>query len=222
MFIGPPKGATCSTTIVSPGIQPISINFSSISGLSKPWILPTAPVFNSDNFISKKLFGKTILIKNIALTKSEIMPTLLPTINFHFLTPASLTNRTALKSFIINLFKKEGKRLETLNYIFCSDEYLLHYNIQYLNHNTLTDIITFSLEEPGAPIIGDIYISIDRVKENATTHQTSFKKELHRVIFHGALHLCGFKDKNKKDQSTMRFKEDYYLNKFLVPRETKN
>ena len=110
--------------------------------------------------------------------------------------------------------------MQSINYIFCSDDYLLELNKQYLNHNTLTDIITFELNAPGEPILSDIFISIDRVKENAKTLEIPFKQELHRVIFHGALHLCGYKDKKKEEQKLMRRKEDEYLNHYFVPRGT--
>lgn len=144
-----------------------------------------------------------------------------PPIYFHFNTTGfTLRHRTALKQFIAQLFKDEGKELESLNYIFCTDEYLFELNKSYLKHFTLTDIITFELSAPDQPAISDIFISIDRVRENAKTFKTPFNQELHRVIFHGALHLCGYKDKNKEDQKKMREKEDYYLHKYFVSRDT--
>ena len=127
----------------------------------------------------------------------------------------SFKSRNKLKEFLLFLFKNEKKQLEELNYTFCTDAYLLPINQNYLNHNTLTDIITFELSNPGHPIIGDIYISAERVKENASLFNTSFIKELHRVIFHGALHLSGYKDKTKEDEALMRQKEDFYLNKYF-------
>jgi probable rRNA maturation factor len=142
------------------------------------------------------------------------MPTTSPTISsvqFHFLERVSLSDRTELKSFILQLFRKEKKKLEEIRYIFCSDEYLLAINRQYLQHDFYTDIITFGLSEPGQPINAEIYISVERVKDNALNFETSFKAELHRVIFHGALHLCGYKDKKKADQVKMREMEDKYL-----------
>ena len=132
----------------------------------------------------------------------------------------SLKDRNSLKRFIFLLIKKEKKALQSINYIFCSDDYLLGLNKQYLNHNTLTDIITFELNAPGEPILSDIFISIDRVKENAKTFNISFKQEIHRVIFHGALHLCGYKDKNKEQKQLMREKENHYLSQYFVPRNT--
>jgi probable rRNA maturation factor len=137
-----------------------------------------------------------------------------PQVQFHFLQPASFTNRTLVKEVIKDLFKKEKTRLANLTYIFCSDEYLLDINRQYLNHNYYTDIITFDLSEDHQ-VTGEIYISIDRVKDNAREFKTTFQKELLRVIFHGALHLCGYKDKSNKEQILMRKAEDKYLHFFL-------
>jgi rRNA maturation RNase YbeY len=122
----------------------------------------------------------------------------------------SLPNRSGLKKFIEGIFKKEKTSLDSLNYIFCTDERLLGINRDYLKHDYYTDIITFDLSE-GESIQGEVYISIDRVRENAKTHGVGFQQELKRVIFHGALHLCGYKDKSKKDITLMRQKEDFYL-----------
>ncbi len=123
----------------------------------------------------------------------------------------NLRQRKLLKLFLVNLFKKEKKGLAELSYVFCSDDYLLAINQQSLKHNFYTDIITFDLSETKEYTIGEIYISVDRVKENAINHHTTFTHELHRVIFHGALHLCGYRDKSKKDISKMREREDHYL-----------
>ena len=137
-------------------------------------------------------------------------------VHFHFLKdPNSLSERTRLKAFIANLFKKEGQKLDDIHYIFCSDDYLLEINRQHLQHDYYTDIITFGLTEPGQPINAEIYISVDRVRDNAREFETSFKREIHRVIFHGALHLCGYKDKNKQDQQLMREMEDKYLQQYF-------
>ncbi len=126
----------------------------------------------------------------------------------------SLDNRTQLKKYIESIFKKEGKKLESINYIFCTDKAVLEINRQFLAHDFYTDIITFGLSEAKAPIQAEVYISIDRVKENARQLGVSFKSELHRVIFHGVLHLCGYKDKSKKDIEEMRGKEEFYLKKY--------
>lgn len=138
-----------------------------------------------------------------------------PPVNFHFLRPFSLTERRKLKDFIARIFRMEKVRLEELNYIFCSDDYLLDMNKQYLGHNYFTDIITFNLSEKSAPVLGEIYISVDRVAENGRNLNVPFKEEMLRVIFHGVLHLCGYKDKSKKDSQEMRKKEDYYLRRYL-------
>ena len=123
---------------------------------------------------------------------------------------ANLANRTKLKKYIQLIFKKEGKRLESINYIFCSDKALLEINRQYLNHDFFTDIITFDLSESNK-VRAEIYISVDRVKENALDLGVSIKSELHRVIFHGVLHLCGYKDKNRVEKEKMRAKEEFCL-----------
>lgn len=129
-------------------------------------------------------------------------------------TKVSLSGRTKLKSFITAIFKKEGKQLESLNYIFTTDKNLIHINKKYLNHNTYTDIITFDLSE-SHKTIGEVYISVDRIRENCKELKTTFRAELHRVIFHGALHLCGYNDKTQKERSDMRMAEDHYLFAYL-------
>lgn len=126
----------------------------------------------------------------------------------------TLENRTQLKGFIESIFLKEKKQLSSINYIFCSDERLLKINRQFLHHDYFTDIITFDLSENKATE-AEIYISIDRVRGNAKGLGNSFKSELHRVIFHGALHLCGYKDKSKVEMKEMRNKEEYYLSQYL-------
>ncbi len=123
-----------------------------------------------------------------------------------------------LKPFIKTLVLSEGFVSGDIAIVFCSDEYLLKVNQDFLNHDYYTDIITFDYCENGI-INGDLLISLDRVLDNCSKESTSFQEELHRVIFHGILHLCGFKDKSKKDIEVMRFKESYYLNLY-VPRET--
>lgn len=135
-----------------------------------------------------------------------------PGIFFHFLEGGiTLAERRRLKLFIASLFKKEKKRVAAIRFIFCSDDYLLVVNRQFLQHDFYTDIITFDLSEPGQPINAEIYISVDRVKDNAFQFGSSLQIELHRVIFHGALHLCGYGDKKKKEALIMRQKEDKYL-----------
>ena len=123
-----------------------------------------------------------------------------------------------LKTFLNSLISAEGFSTGDIAIVFCSDEYLLKVNQDFLNHDYYTDIITFDYCENGK-ISGDLLISLDRVLDNSTKEKTVFKEELFRVIFHGVLHLCGFKDKSIKDIEMMRFKETHYLNLY-VPRET--
>ena len=135
--------------------------------------------------------------------------------NFFYQKATSLQNRTKLKLFIKLLTKKEKTLINNLNIIFCSDEYLLSINQQFLNHNYHTDIITFELSNDTNGKTAEIYISVDSVVKNALDYQTTIKNELHRVIFHGVLHLCGYKDKKKNDITLMRLKEDEYLNLYF-------
>jgi rRNA maturation RNase YbeY len=128
---------------------------------------------------------------------------------------ATLGNRLALKSFIKRSLKKEGLAIESLQYIFCSDKFLLGINKSFLKHDYYTDIISFDLSETKGKLIGEVYISIDRVKENAQTYKTTFREELLRVIFHGALHFCGYKDKIPADIKKIRAEEDKWLKSYL-------
>jgi len=130
---------------------------------------------------------------------------------------SKLKDKRKLSAFLDALAYKHLKKLSSvqLTYIFCSDEYLLQMNQQFLKHNTFTDIITFDLSENKNELVGEIYISIDRVAENAEKFGTTYYNELHRVIFHGALHLCGFKDKNQADQKAMRRNENLCLKNYL-------
>ena len=122
----------------------------------------------------------------------------------------TLATPRKISSWIVLCSKKEKRIITNLNYIFCSDSYLKEINIQYLGHNTFTDIITFD-QSDNKTIEGDIYISIERVKENAEKFEVDFLDELHRVMIHGALHLMGYKDKTKHEKGLMRQKEDTYL-----------
>lgn len=126
-------------------------------------------------------------------------------------TLVTLRHRTNLKKFIKTIFEEEGYLLDSVNYIFCSDEYLLDINRRFLKHDYYTDIVTFDLSKPKNPIESEIYISVDRVRDNALHLNEPFKFELHRVIFHGALHLCGYKDKTKREKLSMRAREAKYL-----------
>ena len=129
----------------------------------------------------------------------------------------NLAKRTEVKKYLQSIFKSEGKKIKSINYIFCTDKALLEINRQFLNHDFYTDIITFDLSETEV-IEAEIYISIDRVKDNALQLGVSFKLELHRVIFHGVLHLCGYKDKSKAEKNKMRGKEEFYLKKYWFRR----
>lgn len=114
-------------------------------------------------------------------------------------------------NWIAKAIKLENRLYTSINIIFTSDELLLELNQKYLKHKTLTDIITFDYSEEGSVISGDIYVSIDRVQENAKEFRASYDEELHRVIIHGILHLMGYSDKSKPQKTRMRNKEDYYL-----------
>lgn len=128
--------------------------------------------------------------------------------------------KSALKKFIANQALKEAKKKLLITYVFCSDDYLLKMNKQFLEHDYYTDIITFPLSETEKEIEAEIYISVDRVKDNATKFKTDFLEEFHRVIFHGVLHLMGYKDKTKSDKETMRAKENEWLRRFKTALKT--
>ena len=126
-----------------------------------------------------------------------------------------LRNKIRLKKFLINLFKKEGIKLDSINYIFCKDRALLNANRQYLKHNYYTDILTFNLSDDDSDAVtAEVYISLQRIRENAKKFKTSVQSEIHRVILHGALHLCGYNDSTEKERGVMRKKEDFYLNRY--------
>jgi probable rRNA maturation factor len=121
------------------------------------------------------------------------------------------TGKKALKHSVEGLFRLEKTSLLALHYIFCSDEYLLQINQEFLKHDTYTDIITFNLAFKGAKVEGEVYISLDRVRENARLLDVPYQKEVARVVFHGALHLCGYRDKSLANRLLMRKKENIYL-----------
>lgn len=135
--------------------------------------------------------------------------------DIHFFTEDiafSLKEKQKVREWIAQTIKSEGfTRVAELNFIFCSDEYLLSINKQYLDHDTYTDIVTFDSSEDETVIAGDIFISIERIRENATKFGVADRDELHRVIIHGVLHLCGYYDKKKEDKTLMTQKEDQYL-----------
>ncbi|MGN6568438.1 MAG: rRNA maturation RNase YbeY [Flavipsychrobacter sp.] len=130
---------------------------------------------------------------------------------------AKLKDKRKLSAFLDKLISKHLKKMKNiqLQYVFCDDSYLLAMNQQFLNHDTLTDIITFDMSEQPDEVTGEIYISVDRIKENAEKFGVAYTNELHRVIFHGALHLCGFKDKKAADKEEMRKQEDKCLKEYF-------
>ncbi|WP_114777676.1 rRNA maturation RNase YbeY [Botryobacter ruber] len=123
----------------------------------------------------------------------------------------ALTNPEQIAKWITRVIEQHKQELGIVTYIFCSDDYLHNINLEYLDHDTLTDIITFNNADEEGIIEGDIFISIDRVRDNAQSLGLSFEDELHRVMIHGILHLLGFKDKTKKEAEQMRKQEDSSL-----------
>jgi len=135
-------------------------------------------------------------------------------IDYQYVENQELSNLDKISLWLNNVIEEEGMQIGELVYVFCKDDYLLKKNIQFLNHNTLTDVITFDYCK-GEIINGDILISTERVNENAKLYRIHYLTELYRVMVHGLLHLLGYKDKNEKSKTTMREKENYYLNKFI-------
>lgn len=117
------------------------------------------------------------------------------------------------KTFLASVMAGEKVSFSRIEYIFCTDDFLLQLNRQYLQHDTYTDILTFTISLPEDPIISEIYISVDRVRENAEKLKLPFEEELHRVMIHGLLHLCGYEDHTEKEQKMMRKKENEYLSR---------
>ena len=136
-------------------------------------------------------------------------------ISFNYELDYELPNEEVYSKWISEVILSENKSEGEINYIFCDDEYLLEINQQYLDHDTLTDIISFDYSR-GNEIHGDVYISIERVKENAVDFNVSFEEELKRVLVHGVLHYCGYKDKTESDEQLMRSKEDEKISMFHV------
>lgn len=132
---------------------------------------------------------------------------------FNTLTKFNLKKKNPYKKWIKESAANEGRQCGEINYIFCDDEQELEINKQYLNHDFYTDIITFDYTEENT-ISGDMYISIERVIENAKTYNTNFEDELRRVLIHGIMHLCGYKDKEPEDEKLMREKENFYMSRF--------
>jgi len=131
-------------------------------------------------------------------------------ISFNYQIDFNLPNENKISEWISIIIKTENFKEGEINYIFCADDYLHKLNVEFLNHDTLTDIISFDYSV-GKELHGDVYISIDRVRENAIEFNVPFENELQRVIIHGVLHYCGYKDKTESDAKQMRFKEDNAL-----------
>ncbi len=125
----------------------------------------------------------------------------------------NLKQKTKIRAWLNETVKAEGHRLKQLNFIFCSDRYLLSINQQYLNHDTYTDIVTFDNSENEDDIVGDVFVSIERVKENSSLYKVLETDELHRVMIHGTLHLLGYPDKGSEAKAVMTEKENTYLAK---------
>jgi len=136
-------------------------------------------------------------------------------INFNYETEFTLDNEQAFADWLSAVIVSESKNEGEINYIFCDDEYLHKINVEYLNHDTLTDIISFDYTV-GNELNGDIFISVERVEDNAKDFNVSFEEELKRVLAHGILHYCGYKDKSDKDTELMRSKEDEKIAMFHV------
>lgn len=128
---------------------------------------------------------------------------------------APLHRRRKLGAFLQRVFSENGLTLDRLEYVFCTDEFLLSINQQFLSHDTYTDIVTFDLSDRPGRTSAEIYISIERVRENAVKFGAGFEEELHRVIFHGVLHLCGFGDKTATQKKQMRQKENELIERYL-------
>ena len=134
-------------------------------------------------------------------------------IDYQYIENKELNNIKKINLWLSNVIEEENRQIGNLVYVLCKDDYLLEKNIQFLNHNTLTDVITFDYCN-GKIVNGDILISTERVLENSKIYKVNYLTELNRVMIHGLLHLLGYNDKNKKDAKTMHKKENYYLNKF--------
>ncbi|MDQ6889261.1 MAG: rRNA maturation RNase YbeY [Bacteroidota bacterium] len=125
----------------------------------------------------------------------------------------ALKNKERLKGFLISILIEEGQPFKQITFIFCKDEFLLKLNKKYLDHDTFTDILTFTLSGEKTALVSEIYISVERVRENAVKYEISYLRELYRVMIHGILHLCGYSDHNTALKAAMREREDFYLEK---------
>ena len=126
-------------------------------------------------------------------------------------TKVNIKDKLLFKSLIARVFAEEHVAFQSVSYVFCTDDFLLKLNQEYLKHDTLTDILTFTLSGTSLPVVAEIYISVERVLENSSDLKLPFTTELNRVMIHGILHLCGYDDHTPEEKKTMRKKEDYYL-----------
>ena len=136
-------------------------------------------------------------------------------INFNYETKFKLDNEQSILRWVSGVITSEGFKEDEINYIFCDDNYLHKLNVEFLSHDTLTDIISFDYSI-GKNLQGDIFISIERVRDNAQDFEVSFESEINRVIVHGILHYCGYKDKSEEDANIMRGKENFYLEQLVL------
>ena len=136
-------------------------------------------------------------------------------ISFNYETDFELLNEAYFSKWLSEVILSENKNEGEINYIFCDDDYLLEINQNYLDHDTLTDIISFDYSV-GNELNGDIFVSVERVKENASDYNVTFQEEIQRVLVHGILHYCGYKDKSEEDEQLMRSKEDEKIKMFHV------
>ena len=136
-------------------------------------------------------------------------------VSFYFLKPITLRSRKKLKAFLLKLVKQEANAAATLSFVFCSDPYLLAMNRKFLGHDYFTDILTFPLDPIPGVVHGEMYLSVDRIRDNAKQLAAPTERELHRVIFHGVLHLCGYNDKTNIQAKEIRAREDFYLKKYF-------
>ncbi len=133
---------------------------------------------------------------------------------------SSFLHKRKFKDFITNIFRDENRRVERVDIIFCQDPYILDLNKNFLNHNFYTDTLTFLLSKANEPLLGEVYISIDRIKANSNDFRDTYQNELARVVIHGCLHLCGYADKPKKEALLMITRQEKYLTNWFVSRET--
>ena len=133
---------------------------------------------------------------------------------------SSLLNKRKFKHFLADIFRNEYRSLDRVDIIFCEDAYLLDLNTKFLNHDFYTDTLTFVLSKANEPLLGEIYISVDRIKSNSKDFRDTYQNELARVVIHGCLHLCGYADKPKKEALFMIKRQEEYLINWFVSRET--